>query len=194
MVKYINLTNKKKLYKAEVIVNYLNDNIGRYKNTENPERKEAIAFGIQPLLWFICPQNKYKVIQISKKCWNSFLEDPSITLSFNHIEKRKDVGRRLFETYDYYDWKNDGLKVLEQIINDFEFNILTRKENSANYKGEIELMPISTEMVEKIIKYQWYWKKGWFRNYILSYNQVQKIPLGRNFRNESDLISYIELN
>ena len=49
-------------------------------------------------------------------------------------------------------------------------------------------------MVEKIIKYQMYWKKGWFRNRPLrTYDEVKMIPLKRKFRKEKDLIDCMGL-
>lgn len=165
-----------------------------YRSETNQDQKEEITFSIQALLWFICPYNKYKVVQISRLFWDSFLNDPSITISYNHMEPRKDVSKRLFDTYDHYTWLGDGLTI-EKIINEFQFSIITRTENSAGYKGEPILSPIDIDMVEKIIKYQMYWKKGWFRNRPLrTYDEVKKIPLKRKFRKESDLIDCMKLD
>lgn len=184
----------KKLCKAIVIERHIMDNIERYRIETNPDMKNEITFVIQPHLWFIMPHNKYKVIQVSDSFYNSFLKDPSITLSYNHIEKRKDVAHRLFESYDFYNWKGDG-RTIEKIVNDFQFNILTRTENSAGYKGETTLQPISLEWVEKIIKYQMYYKKGWFKTRPLrNYDEVKRIPLGKKFRKEIDLMSYMKLD
>jgi hypothetical protein len=190
---YVKLKGKK-LCRAKVVENIIINFIEWYKRETDISQKEEITFSIQPLLWFIMPKNKYRVIQISTEFWNSFLKDPSITISFNHLDPRKDVSKRLFDTFDYYDWKGDGL-VIEKVVNEFQFSIITRKENSAGYKGEIKLNPISVDMVEKIIKYQMYWKKGYLHNRPLkSYDEVQKIPLGRKFRKESDLIACMELD
>ena len=185
----------KKLCRAKVVENIIMKFIDWYRTETEQNQKEEITFSIQALLWFIMPQNKHKVIQISSEFWNSFLKNPNITISYHHIEKRKDVAQRLFKTYDNFNWLGDGLTI-EKVVNDFQFSILTHKENLAGYKGEWKLYPISTDMVEKIIKYQMYWRKGWFQNRPLkSYDEVQKIPLGRKkFRKEIDLFNYMELD
>ena len=183
-----------KLYLAKEVEKYIMWKITDYRNSTDQKEKEVMTFIIQPILWFIMPHNKDKVIQVSEEFYNSFLINPKQTISYNHIEKRKDAARRLFETYDYYTWNGDGLTI-EKIVNGFEFNILTRSENSAGFKGEPVLKPIGTEWVEKIIKYQMYYKKGWFENRPLrNYDEVKRIPLGKKFRKESDLMSYMELD
>lgn len=170
-------------------------NINRYRTSNDPEEKEAITFMIQPQLWFIMPHNKDKVVQISSGFYHSFLENPSQTISYNHIDKRKDVAKKIFDTYGYYNWTGNG-RTIEKIINDFQFSIVTRSENSAGFKGEPTLLPISIDMVYQIEKYQMYWKKGWFRNRPLkSYDELKKIPLEkRKFHKESDLLNYMGLS
>ena len=192
MERYIKLKGKK-LCRAKVVENIIMKFIDWYRIETDQDQKEEITFSIQALLWFICPYNKYKVVQISRLFWDSFLNDPSITISYNHMEKRKDVSKRLFDTYDHYTWTGDGLTI-EKIINEFQFSIITRTENSAGYKGTPILNPIDIDMVEKIIKYQMYWKKGWFRNRPLrTYDEVKMIPLKRKFRKEKDLIDCMGL-
>lgn len=182
-----------KLCKAIVFENYLMDNIQRYRDTTDPVMKEQIAMGMQATLWFLLPYNVQRVIQISSNFWDTFLKDPNITISFNHIERRKDVMIRLFETYNYYNWKGDG-RTIEQIINEFQFNILTSSENASNYQGEIKLSPISVEMVRQIMKYQRYWRKGWFQTRPLkNYDEIKKIPLKGRFCKEIDLIESMGL-
>lgn len=193
MKNYIEL-KKTKLCRAKIVEKYLMDNIEWYRNETDPLMKGQITFFIQPILWFICSNNKYKCIRISSEFWNNFLDDPDITMSFSNLEARKDVAKRLFDTYDHYNWKGDGLTI-EKIINDFEFSILTSKETSPNYQGKPNLLPISVDMVEKIIKYQTYWKKGWFKNRKLrTYDEVKKIPLGKRFRKEEVLVSHMMLS
>lgn len=190
---YITLTGRK-LKRAIAVEKTVMSMISVYRSETDPEIKEEISFMIQPALWFILPYNKDKVVQISSEFYYSFLDNPNQTISYNHIDKRKDVAKRIFDTYGYYDWKGDG-KTIEKIINEFQFSILTRSENSAGFKGEPTLLPISTDMVYQIVKYQMYWRKGWFQSRPLrNYDELKKIPLERRkFRKENDLLECMGL-
>lgn len=184
----------RKLKKAIAVEKTIMATINLYRSETDPELKQEISFMIQPSLWFLMPHNKDKVVQISSEFYYSFLDNPSQTISYNHIEKRKDVAQRIYDTYGYYNWKGDG-RTIEKIINESQFSILTRSENSAGFKGESVLLPISTDMVYQIEKYRMYWKKGWFRTRPLkNYDELKKIPLERKkFRKENDLLSYMGL-
>ena len=51
-------------------------------------------------------------------------------------------------------------------------------------------MPLET--VQKMKRYQTYWDKGWFRSGKLTFEEIQKIPLNKKFKNETELIKVLE--
>lgn len=189
MENYIKLKGKSLIRAKRIEIN-LKNNIKDYQNG-NESEKEVIAMGIYNDIWLILPPNKAKLSgYMTLKFKKDFLKNPSTKISYNHSEPRLKLSRRLFDNYEKYNWKFDGLTI-EKIINDIRLDVYTQVENKANYKGDITLVPL-TVPIEKIRLYQRYYNKGWIHHnnefqLFDEFEMINLIPLHRSFRNEDDL-------
>jgi len=190
MDSYIKLKGDR-LIIAILIEKYLKDNIDLYRKS-NDKVKKGIEMFIQPQLFYVLgfSYKKYSGF-ISQRYKDDLIENPSTKPSYNHSEPRLQVCKKLFENYDKYDWTGDGIAI-EKEVNTFRFDIYTQSENKGRYKEEnITRIPMPLETVQKMKRYQTYWDKGWFRSGKLTFEEIQKIPLNKKFKNETELMDFI---